>query len=98
MKYNIKHSTRFKKSYKLAQKRGLDVFLLKEVIVKLGNGIPLEAKHKDHALKGRWKGFRECHIEPDGLLVYELTYKYIFSFKCKTIFFNVFFANSFCFK
>ena len=70
MKYNIKHSTRFKKSYKLAQKRGLDVFLLKEVIVKLGNGIPLEAKHKDHALKGRWKGFRECYIEPDWLLIY----------------------------
>ena len=54
----------------MAQKRGLDVSLLKEVILKLGNGTPLEAKYKDHALKGEWNGFRECHIQPDWLLIY----------------------------
>lgn len=70
MKYTIKRSGRFKKNYKLAQKRGLDVNLLKDVINKLGNGIPLDAKHKDHALKGKWQGFRECHIQSDWLLIY----------------------------
>ncbi len=70
MKYIIKHSVKFKKNYKLARKRGLDVSILKEIIIKLGNGIPLDAKYKDHALKGNWKGFRECHIQPDWLLIY----------------------------
>lgn len=44
--------------------------LLKEVILKLDNCVPLEAKYKDHALKGNWDGFRECHIQPDWLLIY----------------------------
>ncbi len=70
MKYIIKHSMKFKKNYKLARKRGLDVSALKEIITKLGNGVPLDAKYKDHALKGNWKGFRECHIQPDWLLIY----------------------------
>lgn len=70
MKYTIKHSAKFKKNYKLARKRGLDISILKEIIIKLGNGIPLDAKYKDHALKGGWKGFRECHIQPDWLLIY----------------------------
>lgn len=62
MKYTIKRTEKFKKNYKLAQKRGLDSSLLKEVILKLDEGIPLEAKYRDHALKGKWDGFRECHI------------------------------------
>lgn len=70
MKYIIKHSMKFKKNYKLARKRGLDVSILKEIITKLGNGIPLDTKYKDHALKGNWKGFRECHIQPGWLLIY----------------------------
>lgn len=70
MKYTIKRSGKFKKNYKLAQKRGLDVNLLKDIILKLGNGIQLEEKYKDHALKGDWDGFRECHIQPDWLLIY----------------------------
>lgn len=70
MKYTIKRTGKFKKNYKLAQKRGLDSSLLKEIVRKLGDGIPLEAKYKDHALKGNWDGFRECHIQPDWLLIY----------------------------
>lgn len=70
MKYTIKRSGKFKKNYKLAQKRGLNVKLLKDIILKLGNGIPLDEKHKDHPLKGDWDGFRECHIQPDWLLIY----------------------------
>jgi len=48
----------------------LDVNLLKDIILKLGNGIPLDEKYKDHELKGDWDGFRECHIQPDWLLIY----------------------------
>lgn len=70
MKYIIKRSGKFKKSYKLAKKRGLDISLLKDIIYKLGNGVQLDEKHKDHALKGEWNGFRECHIQPNWLLVY----------------------------
>lgn len=70
MKYTIKIGGRFKKNYKLAQKRGLDISLLKDIIFKLSNGIPLDKRNKDHALKGKWQGFRECHIQPDWLLIY----------------------------
>ncbi len=70
MKYTIKYSGRFKRSYKLAQKRGLDTGLLKDIILRLGEGMPLDEKYKDHPLKGNLNGFRECHIQPDWLLVY----------------------------
>ncbi len=70
MKYTIKRSGKFKKNYKLAKKRGLDIYLLKDVIYKLGSGVQLDEKHKDHALKGTWGGFRECHIQPGWLLIY----------------------------
>lgn len=70
MKYTVKQSGKFKKSYKLAKKRGLNISILKDVVTKLANGIPLESKYKDHALKGDLDGFRECHIQPDWLLIY----------------------------
>ncbi len=40
------------------------------IVDKLLQGIPLDEKHKDHPLKGDWDGFRECHIQPDWLLIY----------------------------
>ena len=61
---------RFKKSLKLAKKRGLDLTLLDKVITMLQNDIPLEEKYCDHELKGKYHGFRECHIQPDWLLIY----------------------------
>ncbi len=70
MKYTIKIGRKFKKNYKLAQKRGLNTELLKDIISKLSNGEPLDVKNRDHALKGKWEGFRECHIQPDWLLIY----------------------------
>lgn len=72
MIYEVKWSGKFKKGYKLAKKRGLDISLLEEIIDKLRRGIPLEEKHHDHELKGKYKGFRECHIQPDWLLIYLL--------------------------
>lgn len=69
-KYTIKPTSQFKKDFKLAQKRHLNMDLLKDVITKLANGQPLEEKHKDHALSRNWSGHRECHILPDWLLIY----------------------------
>ena len=69
-KYEIKNTTQFKKDYKLAKRRGLDLNLLKGIITKLANGEVLAPKHKDHPRSGDWVGHRECHIQPDWLLVY----------------------------
>lgn len=69
-KYTIKHTTQFKKDYKLAQKRHLNIDLLKEVVTTLANGETLDEKYRDHALSGNWRGHRECHITPDWLLIY----------------------------
>lgn len=71
-KYIVKPTTQFKKDYKLALKRGLNIGLLEEVIALLSNGIPLPEKNKDHALSENWVGHRECHVQPDWLLVYRI--------------------------
>jgi len=71
-KYTIKPTTQFKKDFKLAKRRNLNLDLLKEIITKLANGEPLEDKHKDHALSGDWAGHRECHILPNWLLIYRI--------------------------
>ena len=70
-KYEIKNTTQFKKDYKLAKRRGLDISLLKDIVTKLANGEPLAPKYRDHALSSNWIGHRECHIQPDWLLVWQ---------------------------
>ena len=50
----------------------------KEIIRKLAGGETLETKYRDHLLSGQYKGTRECHIEPDWLLIYELTESELF--------------------
>ncbi len=70
MKYELVLSGRFKKSLKTAKKRGLDISLLECIVDNLLHGISLDEKYKDHPLKGNWDGFRECHIQPDWLLIY----------------------------
>ena len=68
--YTVLYTKKFKKSYKLIIKRGLDPTLLDEVITKLKNGETLEERYKDHGLTGIFEGYRECHIKPDWLLIY----------------------------
>lgn len=63
-------SSRFKRDLKLIVKRGYDLNLLDTVVEKLANDIPLEERHRDHALTGNYAGFRECHVLPDWLLIY----------------------------
>lgn len=69
-RYEIKNTTQFKKDYKLARRRGLNMDLLKDVVTRFANGEPLDPRHKDHPLSGEWSGHRECHIQPDWLLIY----------------------------
>ena len=71
-KFTVKNTTQFKKDYKLAKRRNLNLDLLKNIVTKLANGEPLDDKHHDHALSGDWIGHRECHILPDWLLVYRI--------------------------
>ena len=71
-KYEIRNTTQFKKDYKLAKRRDMNIALLKDIVTKLANGEPLDARHKDHPLSGDWIGHRECHIQPDWLLVYRI--------------------------
>ena len=71
-KYEIRNTSQFKQDFKLAKRRGLNIALLKDIVTKLANGEPLEARHKDHPLSGNWIGHRECHIQPDWLLIYRI--------------------------
>ena len=71
-KYTVKTTTLFKKDFKLAMKRGLNIELLENIIALLSMGETLPKKNKDHALTGNWVGHRECHILPDWLLIYRI--------------------------
>lgn len=68
----IRYSTKFKKDFKLIQKRGYDIKLLEEVILLLCQEKPLPQKNNDHLLSGGYSGHRECHITPDWLLIYKI--------------------------
>lgn len=69
---DIQYEKSFKKDFKLMQKRGLDMSLLEKVIEILASEQSLPPQYRDHALYGNYKGYRECHIEPDWLLIYKI--------------------------
>lgn len=68
----ISANKRFKKDYKLCEKRGYDTNRLLEVINMLAFEQILPEKYHDHILTGRYSGCRECHIQPDWLLIYQI--------------------------
>lgn len=72
IKYVVKFTTQFRKDYKLAIKRGLNIELLEHIVALLATGEMLPEKNRDHALTGCWVGHRECHILPDWLLIYRI--------------------------
>ena len=74
MKYKIRRTSQFKKDYKRSIKRGLDINKLDKAIELLGKNGFLPLEYNDHPLVGNKKGLRECHIEPDWLLVYEINH------------------------
>jgi mRNA interferase YafQ len=62
----------FRRDVKLAERRGKDMTKLRELILLLIEGKPLPPRYKDHSLGGDWKHHRDCHIEPDWLLLYKI--------------------------
>ncbi len=69
----IEYTTQFKKDYKRIKKQNKDLQKLRVVINKLTIEEKLDLKYKDHSLTGSLKGYRDCHIEPDWLLLYKLS-------------------------
>lgn len=71
-KLKVVWTSQFKKDYKTAMKRHLDMNLLDSIIMSLANQEELDSKHRNHPLTGNWKSFMECHIKPDWLLIYRI--------------------------
>lgn len=68
----INYHTSFKKDYKRIIKRGYKAERLEKVLDYFVNEIPLPQEYRDHDLTGDWRGYRECHIQPDWLLIYKI--------------------------
>jgi len=69
---NTVTGTQFRRDVKIAQQRGKEMARLREVVLLLIEGRPLPPSCRDHALAGDWKHYRDCHIEPDWLLIYKI--------------------------
>ena len=72
MSYSVRHTSAFKRDYKLMLKRHLSVEKLHAIVDKLRNGEALPPENRDHPLVGNWANHRECHIAPDWLLIYQI--------------------------
>ncbi|MBQ9385118.1 MAG: type II toxin-antitoxin system YafQ family toxin [Ruminiclostridium sp.] len=70
MKYDIKPTAAFKKDLRLMEKQNKDIGLIKAVITMLANGEALPKEYRDHSLTGNMKHYRECHIQPDWIMIY----------------------------
>jgi mRNA interferase YafQ len=68
----IRRTSQFKRDVTQMQRQGKDLDKLKAVLESLARGQDLAISHRDHVLVGQYRGTRECHVEPDWLLVYEL--------------------------
>ncbi len=71
-KYEVKFTSQFKRDLKKAQKQHKDLDKLFGIIEILADGYELDPSYRDHELAGKYKGVRECHVEPDWLLLYEV--------------------------
>ena len=69
-KLTVRQTAQFKRDLKKARKQGKEMAAMDKAVSLLQNREPLPPKFKDHALTGDWKGYRECHVSPDWLLVY----------------------------
>lgn len=80
----IRYETSFKKDFKRILKRGCDVGVFENVVATLQKGEMLPAKFKDHALKGDYVNFRECHLASDWLLIYQINNKELILYLTRT--------------
>ena len=69
----LSQTSQFKRDIKKQKKRGKNLDKIKAVIEHLLTGQPLPQRHQDHPLAGNWIGRRDCHIEPDWILIYRLS-------------------------
>ncbi|PIS01061.1 MAG: type II toxin-antitoxin system mRNA interferase toxin, RelE/StbE family [Chlamydiae bacterium CG10_big_fil_rev_8_21_14_0_10_35_9] len=74
----------FKKELSKAEKRGLDLEKIKSVMTDLIKEKPLDKKFHNHRLQGNFKGYWECHVTPDWLLIYKKDEKYIYFIRTGT--------------
>jgi len=65
-------SNQFKRDYNLLVRRGYDIQKLDAVVLLIINETPLEPRRSDHPLKGKWRGYRSCHIADDWVLIYKI--------------------------
>ena len=77
---SVSQTTQFVRDVKRMRKRGKDLEKLKFLVTKLAKNEPLDPKHRDHPLIGPWKNCRDCHIEPDWLLIYSAFHKTVRTF------------------
>ncbi len=68
----VLEQNRFKREVRRLARRGKNLSKLDEVVKMLANEEQLPEQYRDHALRGEWEGFRDCHIEPDWLLIYRI--------------------------
>ena len=68
----IDSTNQFEKDARLMRKRGKNIAKLRAIVQRLANDEPLETRYHDHPLSGNYQNRRECHIEPDWLLIYKL--------------------------
>jgi mRNA interferase YafQ len=72
MPLSIRQATKFRRDVKQLRRQGRELAQLERVIVALAAEELLDGRYRDHALVGNWRGFRECHIQPDWLLIYRI--------------------------
>ena len=67
---SLSQTSQFARDVKRMRKRGKDPAKLRDIVQRLACGETLESRHRDHPLHGEWKGTRDCHVEPDWVLIY----------------------------
>jgi mRNA interferase YafQ len=83
-RYRVSYTGVFKRQRKLLIARGYDISLLDEVVKMLADGETLPEKHRDHALQGTRKGYRDCHVRPDWILIYRVSEDTLTLLLCET--------------
>ena len=68
----VRQATAFRRDVRRLGRRGADLAKLEKVVALLAAKKPLEPRHRDHPLSGDWKSFRDCHVEPDWVLIYRV--------------------------
>lgn len=81
---DVRYSTQFKKDFKICVKRHYKMELLQQAIDILRIPDALPPKNRDHNLSGNYSKYRECHIEPDWLLIYRLENNELFLYRTGT--------------